>query len=78
MKARIRPLDGKYYGTIVEIDYDGFDYSFELWNSADFKPSERSGYDEEDICDGHFESQKTYDLAMKIVGLINHHYGMMG
>ena len=42
MKAKILPLDGKYYGTKVEIvDDDGNDFTITLWNSCGWEPSDR-------------------------------------
>ena len=76
MKAKILPLEGKYYGTIVEITYKGYKYQIELWGDADFEPSERElakwgGKDDFEICDSHFESKITYELAKLLVNLIN-------
>lgn len=53
MKAVLKPLDGKYYGTTIEVDFeDGGDKeTFKLWDSGDFTPSIREleslGYTEE-------------------------------
>jgi len=53
MKAILKPLDGKYYGTKIEIHFDdGGDKSIiELWDSGDFEPSIRElelyGYTQE-------------------------------
>ena len=42
MRARLLPLEGKYYGTKIEIiDDDGFDFEIELWNPGNFEPSDR-------------------------------------
>lgn len=53
MKAILKPLIGKYYGTEIEIHFeDGQEKEvFKLWNSGDFEPSvrelERHGYTQE-------------------------------
>lgn len=50
MKAILRPLKGKYYGTEIEIHFDDGEEKevFKLWNSGDFEPSirelEKYGY----------------------------------
>ena len=43
MKATLKTLKGKYYGTIIEIDFaDGGDKeTIKLWDSGDCTPSER-------------------------------------
>jgi len=42
MKAKILPLDDKYYGTEIEIvDDNGFEYLIKLWNSGNLEPSDR-------------------------------------
>lgn len=70
----IRPLSGKYYGTEIEITYEGHHFILTLWNSADYIPSDRELGEmsiEEWLRDGygsggHFESKVTYNLAKKI------------
>jgi hypothetical protein len=86
MKAELKPLAGKYYGTEIEIT-DGplKDLSFKLWKSTG-NPSDRelekNDYTREQldkkkellmdlICDCHYESQETYQLAKDIVGFLN-------
>ena len=100
MKASIRPLDGKYYGTLIDItDDDGNEFQINLWNSCGFEPSDRElggdctieqwrnndilpyedgwgnktvrAKDWVEICDGHFESRGTYNMAKTIADLIN-------
>ena len=97
MKASLKELDGKYYGTVVAITSDnGYKYTINLWG-GDYTPSKRelalNGFTEKqweesalvddgwggkapirqmDItCDNHFESKETYELAEKLVKLIN-------
>ena len=99
MKAELKPLQGKYYGTkIVVIDDNGVQADVKIWNTSDRTPSKRqleaygytekqweenalvdSGWDDSKIpireiditCDGHFESKKSYELALKIVQKLN-------
>ena len=98
MKAKILPLKGKYYGTIISItDHAGKVHEIKFWDNGDFTPSdrelERHGFTREqwqenvlvesgwgirepvqqvlEICDSHFESQKTYKLCLQIVDAIN-------
>jgi hypothetical protein len=53
MKAILKPLEGKYYGTEIEIDFgDGREKeTLKLWNDGDYEPSirelERYGYTQE-------------------------------
>ncbi len=99
MKAKLKPLRGKYYGTVIDVDFDdGGGDSIELWDCADFQPSDRELAEAEitreqynnnevvdhdslfgdipardalEVCDGHFESQKTYERALKLIAAIN-------
>jgi len=84
MKAYLLPLHRPYYGTEINVEYDGFLYEIRLWNCANFRPSPRElaswgdpGASEKDWrendggCDGHFESLSTHRLAEKLVELIN-------
>ena len=41
MKAILLPLEGKYYGTKVEISEDNISYGINLWNNGNFEPSDR-------------------------------------
>ena len=46
MKARLLPLQGKYYGTKIEIiDDNGFDFEIKLCNTGNFQPSDRERRD---------------------------------
>lgn len=83
MKAQIKPLSGKYYGTIIIIDFQdgGHTEEIKLWDAGDWEPSCRElekynmtleQWNEEDMsCDGHFESKLTYDRAFRLISLIN-------
>lgn len=67
MKAKLKPLNGKYYGTEIEIDFeDGSDKEvIKFWNTDGFEPSkrqlERFGYTQEQwdknelVDDGYYE-----------------------
>jgi len=41
MKAELMPRNGKYYGTLIKFTDGKTETFFKLWNSADFKPSDR-------------------------------------
>jgi hypothetical protein len=86
VKAELKPLTGKYYGTEIEIT-DGplKDLCFKLWKSTG-NPSDRelekNDYTREQldknkellmylICDHHYESQEVYKLAKDIVWYLN-------
>lgn len=99
MKAELKPLKGKYYGTKIKvIDDNGTEADIEIWDSGDYTPSKReleaNGYTEEQwqenalvgsgwddtkipiremdiVCDNHFESKQSYELALKIVEKLN-------
>ena len=84
MNARILPLKGKYYGTEIEVVSDGgFEYTINLWNCANYRPSpielassgdfgtsEEYWREHDGAADGHFESLETYETAKKIAELI--------
>lgn len=93
MKAKILPLNEKYYGTFIVIkDNYGYEHRIKLWNDCSCIPSKRELFN---ICtekqwinneiskDGiyfkdivrefsHCESKETYELALRIVNLINY------
>lgn len=101
MKAELLPLNGKYYGTEIQVTDGDKDTVFKIWCNADYKPSDRelaacgvtrkqydnnelvgtetwgeSTYevmakDQCEVCDSHFESDWTYNLAQKIIEAIN-------
>jgi hypothetical protein len=81
MKAKLLDLDGKYYGTEVEIFTNG-DKSLgivKIWLD-DFVPSEREYVDEQDLkelyedgmfSDSHHEDVSSYKVACLLVDAIN-------
>jgi hypothetical protein len=75
LEAKILPLDGKYYGTCVELTTDdGTSSWIQIWHTDSSKPSEREIADwegEYEICDSHYESQTAYEVAQKIVEMLN-------
>ena len=63
MKARLMPLEGKYYGSELQVTHKGITGTIELWCSADYVVSEReSEYAEFSHC----ESQWTYEVLTAI------------
>ncbi|MBQ19132.1 MAG: hypothetical protein CMD31_00090 [Flavobacteriales bacterium] len=53
MKAELKPLKGKYYGTKIKvIDDNGTEAYIEIWDSGDYTPSKR-----ELEADGYTERQ---------------------
>ena len=52
MKATLEPLVGKYYGTIITIDFGDGTEEINLWDMGDYEPSKRAlaerGYTEEE------------------------------
>ena len=78
MKAKIRALDHKYYGTIIDVETNKGKTSIEIWFMGDYEPSirELSNWNIEEngpfeICDNHFESKDGYKLATIICKAIN-------
>ena len=86
MKAKILDLDNTYYSTTILLSLaNGDEVSFEICYRKDFNPSirelERLNCNEypsgckdcegDCFCDGHYETQETYDLALKLVEIIN-------
>jgi len=41
IKAKLEPLEGKYYGTKIILDFEGYEEEIILQDNADFTPSER-------------------------------------
>lgn len=80
MEARLLPLKGKYYGSIIEIDTPTGKTEIKVWHSADFVPSQRElekhqmtieEYRENnEPCDSHFESHFTHKLCEYLVNCI--------
>ena len=98
MKAKLKPLKGKYYGTEIIVSDNGIEAHIKIWDSGDYEPSKREleshGYTEKQwnenelvdngwgdakepikslglICDCHFESKQSYELAIKIMERLN-------
>jgi len=80
MYAKIKDLDRKYYGTLIE--YGENKNIIEIWNTDNYIPSERQlesweidkdnqeqwKYAQEWLmCDNHYETHKSYDIAKTIV-----------
>jgi len=73
MDAFIPPLEGKYYGTIIQY---GGDRTIKVWNMEGNTPSERQlkqwGMTLEEsqesgmICDSHYETVTSYKIARAI------------
>jgi len=91
----IRPLAGKYYGTVIRVVSDsGDEWNVELCGRG-YPPSERElssdgvscspeewmknsvlsngerAQDFFDCCDGHYETQLTYELAKRIASSLD-------
>jgi len=81
MKATIQPLDGKYYGTVINVEHPHGNFSISVWCNGDFKPSKRElkyhgmklkEWEEDQIgCDGHFESKDCYEVCKIIEDALN-------
>ena len=101
MKAKLEPLNGKYYGTKITVTSDsGTDYQITIWDNGDYVPSQREldgmctvqewidnawlpsepnyegghgMYAKEacEVCDSHFESRETHELALQIIERLN-------
>jgi hypothetical protein len=82
--AKVLPLKGKYYGTIVElIDEEGRKSEIKIWiDDPDYSPSDRQledygfankeeAHDDGFPCDCHYESQRGYWIANCIASAIN-------
>lgn len=76
MMLRLLPLKGKYYGTWI-VDDQGNEIA-EIWltarNEHDSVPSPREEPDME-VHDSHYENQRTYNVASKLVLAFNLVYG---
>ena len=78
-RAEIAPLDGKYYGTVVEIyPVDDFEQVgiIKIWFMGDGKPSHRelASYPDPSEWEGdssHYESADGLDIAVKLMKAIN-------
>ena len=76
--AKIRELEGKYYGTIIDILFnDDTKTEIDIWLSGDYVPSERelrqcTGCEDwhnecRECFDYHTESETTYNICKIIV-----------
>jgi len=70
MKAYIKPLRSKYYGTeIVYVDENGHDHSIEVWDTTGYVPSKRelNGQTIEEWREwsdfSHAESERSLEIA---------------
>ena len=89
MKAYIKDLKGKYYGTEVVVynDSSAVESTIKIWTGLDYEPSERelkicrdcnSEYKYGNPCrecfsDSHHESRMDYELSKVICEAINTH-----
>jgi len=74
MKAKIEPLEGKYYGTRITLENGE---GITIWVMGDYKPSIRQleelsmtyeeAKDDDYFCDSHFESETSFKVAVAIV-----------
>ena len=107
MKCTVKPLEGKYYGTVIEVANGKATTEFEIHSGIYGEPSEREinrwfietdagvkrkatqedwdnnipikdGWGgfiniqaEDRLCDGHYESKATYELAKEIEEKLN-------
>jgi hypothetical protein len=73
--AQIIPLEGKYYGTGIEVfDNNNESVGFILiWltphSEEDYKPSARESIEE--VSDNHYECALTYRIALTITQALN-------
>lgn len=73
MKAKLLPLDGKYYSTQIDVEHNGRHLSIDIGGGG-LIPSEREDITEEDIAEtgeNHYESELAYRTAKFIVDKIN-------
>jgi len=82
MKAKLEALNGKYYGTIINIETDNGATKINIWFMGDYEPSDRQlkewqftrkqwDNNKEMGCDSHYESKDGYILAEIICNAIN-------
>lgn len=84
MKIYLEELKGKYYGTVIryQVSPEDTEKSIEVWDMGDYTPSRRQleywglSLDEakEDgiMCDSHYETLRSYDIACVIVDALLH------
>ena len=76
LEAKLLPLEGKYYGTIIELELENGTYEeIEININRGADPSERelngTPLEEYEICDNHYECKDTYNLALELLKRIN-------
>ena len=73
MSAIIRPLKGKYYGTVVEGDFMGQYFEVVVWLSGDEQSIREDITDEEimETGENHYENVESFELAKLICDAIN-------
>ena len=79
ISAKLLPLEGKYYGTRVEITTDeGCTSWVMIWHNDSSGPSSRElegwdveEYGEYEICDSHYETATDLLIAETIVKVVN-------
>jgi hypothetical protein len=80
-RAKILPLEGKYYGTNINIETPEGETKIQIWFMGSWEPSKRQleydsvplmGWREELFyCDSHYETKDCYDLAKTICESLN-------
>jgi hypothetical protein len=73
MKAKLLPLNGKYYGTKIEIEQGGDTQIISIWLTGS-NPSIREverGLPWEEFENDNFESANSYLMASKICEAVN-------
>ena len=75
-RAYILPLEGKYYGTEIDVGDTGL---IEIWGvDKTGEPSQREldtwGDEEGDICDSHYEDAGDLKVASVIVKALNEYF----
>jgi len=82
MKAELKPLDGKYYGTEVAITRDGDDNRdfgeglIQIWVVGNYEPSRREldDWDTDELellSDSHYETETSLEIAELLVKAVN-------
>lgn len=79
MSAAIAPLEGKYYGTRIEIKHPRGETEIVVWFMGDYQPSERElrgqtvpeWHEEGGASDSHYETKDGYEIALAIVRALN-------
>lgn len=80
MKSQLKPLSGKYYGTIIEILEPDAGNEIKVWfhsdDESDQAPSEReleartANDDEPDTGGGHYENRLSCRVALAIMAAL--------